>query len=197
MRKEPPMECQSDLSKRIDILERKHQRLQLWCLGALSLLATSLLLGAARLRHAAGDAVEEVRAERFVIVSDTGKVRGTLGVVGDDVRLSMLNAANSTEPGVVIEARQSESSITLGSPDSGVFMRAHTSAGISEFVKGMKQAGVAESEDDLARGALRGRIWVGQRTQPYGPSVECAASLKSASVTVIDRLGKVVETSPR
>lgn len=191
------MVCQSDLLKRIDILERKHRRLQFGCLGALSLLAASFLLGASRPGHVAAGAVEEVRAERFVIVDDTGRVRGTLGVVGDDVRLSLLNTASSTDPGVLIEAGPSESSVALGSPDSGILMRAHTSAGISEYVKRMKRSGVAESEDDLARAALRGRIWVGQRTEPYGPSVECAASLKSASVTVIDQQGKAVETRPR
>src|SRR5439155_5002260 len=75
------------LAERLDRLERAHRRLKLASSATVLLLLSAIGLGAAAPRSPQpipeaspmGSAVDGVRAKRFVLVEDTGKVRAVLG----------------------------------------------------------------------------------------------------------------------
>ena len=75
------------LAERLDRLERAHRRLKLASSATVLLLLSAIGLGVAAPRSPQpipeaspiGSVVDEVRAKRFVLVEDTGKVRAVLG----------------------------------------------------------------------------------------------------------------------
>lgn len=101
------------LIERLDRLDRANQRWKLIS-GATAAALVSLVLGAAaapRLPHlgqevpAGGPVLEEVRAKRFLLLDDAGKLRGVLGsATGGAVSLGLLDNDDKIRSILIVDA---------------------------------------------------------------------------------------------
>ncbi len=66
---------ETDLARRITVLERRHRRLRILC-GAAIICLSILGMAAARSGATRHVEAEEVRAQRFVLVDADGKIHG-------------------------------------------------------------------------------------------------------------------------
>lgn len=104
------------VAQRVDRLERECHRWKVFGSAALAVLGLVLLVGATGTR-----VPKEIRAKRFILVDESGRLRGIFGVVADGS--SVLGLAGGQQSGAALTAR-SDGRISLVLTDSNGKRRA-------------------------------------------------------------------------